>query len=320
MAGRRKRTVIYEDQPYRRHNKRHYRYTYRDRHHRLCHRIIRPKYHFNVIYSYGSRWQCSWVYPYYHRRYVFVSLGGYWPVHYNYVRYYWYPAHYYDWYGYYPVAREVGGDTYNYYTYNYYDNQADTTAVADSTIPYADHTTYADVRERMQQQNAQPPAAQTTSDILFDEGVKAFEEGNYTLAADKFLEAMQLAPDDEILPFALAQALFAGGNYQAAADILRMQFKEVIPDEEGVYYPRGLYLDEEVLLAQIEQLEKAACEKPHDLDLQLLLGYQLLGFGQVEESIGPLNVAATDGRNANTVTVLLRLAEKIQSQDMLERD
>jgi|GEM_PF-1889536 len=39
---------------------------------------------------------------------------------YGYIRYYWYGCHPYYWCGYYHVAQEVQGDTYNYYTYNYY--------------------------------------------------------------------------------------------------------------------------------------------------------------------------------------------------------
>jgi tetratricopeptide (TPR) repeat protein len=253
-----------------------------------------------------------WFYPYYHRRYIFVSLGGYWPVHYRYVRYYWYGCHPYAWYGYYPVAYEVGGDTYNYYTYNYCDGDVAVSGSCESIsgLQPVDHTTFADVRERLAQEAAGEPEQETLADRFFEDAVEAFGAGDYDLAADRFSKAMELAPDDMVLPFAYAQALFAGQKYTEAAEVLRMALANVSPEKEGVFYPRGLYPDDEVLFKQIEQLAEHTELYGFDADLQLLLGYHLFGIGELDQAVEPLRLAAQDLENASSATVLLVLLEK----------
>ena len=97
---------------------------------------------------------CDYVWPYYHRKYVFVSLGGWWPYDYTYMRYYWYGYHPYLWYGYYPVAREVvvGSDNYYTYNYNYYgDDGSPTTYSSDAPV---DPVTQARLRARLEQQKS----------------------------------------------------------------------------------------------------------------------------------------------------------------------
>jgi tetratricopeptide (TPR) repeat protein len=244
-----------------------------------------------------------------------VSLGGFWPD-YSCVRYYWYPAHSYLWYGYYPVAQEVSGETYNYYTYNYYDQPATSAndySAGTTGIATVDETTFADVREKLARQQASEPAAQTDADTLFDEGVKAFGQGSYAEAEEKFAQALGLDPQDMILPFAYAQAQIAQGKYTQAAEMLRLALSKSSPDKEGVYFPRGLYLNENTLDEQIDRLAEAAGNNPADSDLQLLLGYQWLGIGETEKALVPLNNAARDDRNRAAAIVMLDLAEKIKS-------
>ena len=305
----------YEDRhhrDYRGHNRNSH--VYRDRHNRLLHRVIYPNYRLGLYYNWGSSYRFSYDYPYYRRRYVFVSLGGYWPTNYRYRRYYWYPSHFYNWYGYYPVAREVQSDTYNYYTYNYYgDDQSGYTDTAYSSDDYATHETYADVREKMAAQEDTGPAAQELSDTYFEAAVKAFEDGDYGKAVDRFAEALRLAPEDKILPFALSQALFADGRYDQAAKVIRTVAKTFEPEKEGIFYPRGLYLDEEVLLKQVDQLANQAELSSMNFDLQLLLGYHLLGIGEIEPSIAQLSKAANAPENVEAAAVLLKLAVKIKT-------
>ncbi len=292
-----------------------YEHVYRDRRGRISHRIVWPGYRFPVYYSWGPFWTFRYVYPYYHRRYVFISLGGYWPTHYNYLRYYWYGYHPYDWYGYYPMAHEVAGDTYNYYTYNY--SYADSLAPSASYQPTGsvDHTTFADVRERLAQQTPAEPDAQTSADDYFEEGVKAFEEGDYAAAAQKFAEAMDLAPDDMVLPFAYAQALFANGQYSEAAQALRSALQNVLAEAEGVFYPRGLYTEDDLLFEQIDLLSEVAELYSSDADIQLLLGYQLLGIGEIDEAFEPLHQASLDLNNMDSAAILLDLLERIRTED-----
>lgn len=295
-------------------------HVYRDRRSRISHRIVWPGYRFPVYYSWGPLWTFRYVYPYYHRRYVFVGLGGYWPTHYNYLRYYWYGYHPYDWYGYYPMAHEVAGDTDNYYTYNY--NYADSLSPSASYQPTGsvDHTTFADVRERLAQQTPAEPDAQTSADDYFEEGVKAFEEGDYAAAAQQFAEAMDLAPEDMVLPFAYAQALFANGQYSEAAQALRSALQNVLAEAEGVFYPRGLYTEEDLLFEQIDLLSEVAELYSSDADIQLLLGYQLLGIGEIDEAFEPLHQASLDLNNKDSAAILLDLLERIRTEDAENTD
>jgi thioredoxin-like negative regulator of GroEL len=308
-----------------RHDYRHT-YTYYDSHYRLHHRVIWPHYHYPIYYRFGPSVHFRYVYPYYHRKYVFISLGGYWPGDYSYVRYYWYGWHPYVWYGYYPIAREVGGDSYNYYTYNYYSQDTDGayTSYASQTpvenqVQAVDQSTWADVRQKLDQQ-AKEPAAQTVADTRFEEGVKSFETGNYGAAADKFEEALRLSPNDMILPFAYAQALFADGKYTESADMLRRALSKVTPEKEGVFYPRGLYANDDVLYAQIEKLVDKMEEFDNDTDMQLLLGYHLLGTGETGHAREPLERASLDMENASSAKILLRLADKIESEAKAARE
>jgi len=290
-------------------------HVYVDHHNTICHSIIRPRHRIIVHYNWGPYFAFRYFYPYYHRRYVFVSLGGYWPLNYGYMRYYWYGCHPYTWYGYYPIAREVEGDTYNYYTYNYYNDggaAASESYQSTSGIQPVDHTTFADVRERLAQEATGEPDEVSLADRYFEDAVRAFEAGDYDLAAGTFSKAIEFAPDDMILPFAYCQALFADEKYTEAAEVLRTALANVTPEKKEVFYPRGLYAKEDVLLEQIDQLAEKAERYGFDGDLQLLLGYQLLGIGEIDEAVGPLQLAGQDLRNASSATVLLELLEKIK--------
>jgi predicted Zn-dependent protease len=269
-------------------------------------------------YSFGPWSTFRYVYPYYHRKYLFVSLGGYWPLSYRYRRYYWYGYHPYTWYGYYPIAREVQSDTYNYYTYNYYndDNVVGSASghVIDGIQP-VDHNTFADIREKLAQQAAEEPGEVTLADMYFEAAVKAFEADNYDVAIEKFAEAMALAPDDIILPFAYSQVLFAKGQYSEAAEVLRGILAKVSPEKEGIFYPRGLYPDDDELFEQINRLAERAELYSFDADLQLLLGYQLLGIGKLDEAVEPLQRASRDMENAVAATTLLNVLERIRAEN-----
>jgi tetratricopeptide (TPR) repeat protein len=259
-----------------------------------------------VYYDWGPWFTFRYVYPYYHRKYLFVSLGGYWPLDYCYTRYYWYGCHPYYWHGYYPIAREVPDTTYNYYTYNYYTNENGSYQPAQAVN--------SEIFENVAERTTGPQEA-TLADVYFEEAVKAFEVAQYNTAALKFAKAMELAPEDMILPFAYAQALLAGEQYSKAAEVLRMALEKVSPEKEGVFFPRGLYPDEDSLLRHIERLAERAAQFSFDADLQLLLGYQLLGVGQHDRAVEPLMNAGKDLNNAKAAGVLMELLEKIKTTD-----
>jgi len=154
------------------------------------------------------------------------------------------------------------------------------------------------------------PADETRADRDFAAAVQAFEGGDYDAATTKFHEAMQLASEDIVMPFAYTQALFAGGRYQEAAEALRRALLKSSPEEEGVFYPRGLYSDESVLNKQIEQLAEAARQNPGDGLSSLLLGYQLLGTGKLDEVAGELEKARLNSHTNQAAALLIAVLEK----------
>jgi tetratricopeptide (TPR) repeat protein len=298
--------VVYHDQPRLISDTYHHDYVYRDYHNRFRTWTVWPRFRFALYYDCGPWFTFRYAYPYYLRRYMFVSLGGYWPIDYGYTRYYWYGCHPYYWYGYYPVAREVYGSNYNYYTYNYYTD-------ADGSYEQT-RTVNPDIFENMADQTATPQEP-TLADTYFEEAVDAFSAGQYNTATLKFAKAMELAPEDMVLPFAYAQALLASEQYSKAAEVLRGVLEKVSPEKEGVFFPRGLYTDEKTLLAQIDRLADTAAQFSFDPDLQLLLGYQLLGIGQHDKAVEPLMNASKDLNDAKAAGVLMALLEKLKSAE-----
>ena len=227
-----------------------------------------------------------------------MSLGGYWPC-YTYRRYYWYGCHPYRWYGHYPPGYVIGGNTYNYYYYN--------------DAPRGEALDEA--QRKFEEVPRAEPSQESQTDRLFEQAVKAFEAGDYAAAAAKFADAADREPGDIVLPFAYVQALFAGGEYSAAAAALREALAKASPEEEGVFFPRGLYPQDSILQQHIEQLRRTAQLDPSDSDMRLLLGYQLLGMGKLDEADGHLHSAGADDKNRQSAAVLLGMLEKLKKAD-----
>jgi len=219
------------------------------------------------------------------------------------------------------VARQIEGDTYNYYTYNYYSTDTiPDEQTSNWQIPSVDENTFAGVRAKLREQAAAEPQQATVVDTYFEDAVKAFEVGAYGVAADKFGRAMELAPEDKVLPFAYAQALIGVENYIDAADVLRKVLADVEPEKVGVFFPRGLYPDDDALFEQIDSLAAKAKMYPFDGDLQLLLGYQLLGIGETEAAFEALQKASQDLQNADAAVTLLEVLDRIQNLEIQESD
>ncbi len=276
-----------------------------------------------VIFPYQNYYGISYYYPRHHRKYLFVSIGGYWPFSYRYRRYYWYGCHPNYWYG----SRPIENNTYN--TYNTYNNYYDTADTAyDYSAAYnsgADYDDFSDVREKLERQKMleqlkDVPEEESPSDVHFNRAVEAFGNGDFAGAAEEFRAAVILSPDDIILPFTYCQGLFAGGQYAHAASVLRAALSRVPEGNETIYYPRGLYADEDVLTAQIDSLAAATKTEPFNSDFQLLLGYQLLGMGKADEAIEPLTEAGKDPVNTASAELLMGLVEKVKADKAKEQN
>ena len=115
-----------------------------------------------------------------------------------------------------------------------------------------------------------------------------------------------------VLPFAYVQALLADQEYEKAAEILRSAVKELPPDQAGVFFPRGLYPDDEILFGHIDRLATQSKRNPYNSDLQLLLGYQFLGVGKYDQAEEPLRKASLDHASKPSSQVMLSLLEKLK--------
>lgn len=262
---------------------------------------------------YGGYYGFTYYYPRYHRRYIFVSVGGWWPYDYRYRRYYWYGCHPYYWYGPSVVYTSPSVSEYNTYnTYNYY-GTAPTNENASTGWKYPFGDQNYDAGDYVNKISAvDEPEYESAADLCFAQAVDLFTAGHYEDAAAQFREAIRISPDDIILPFTYSQALFADEDYAHAAAVLRSAIAAIPEDELTIYYPRGLYEKEEYLMAQIAELEKAAEAEPFAGDYHLLLGYQYLGIGDLAKAAGPLAKAAQDPANEQAAGILMELASKLE--------
>jgi hypothetical protein len=282
-----------------------------------CGRIV------SYYYDPYDYWGVSYWYPNYHRKYVFCSVGGYWPDTYRYRRYYWYGCHPYRWYGAYIADQPAVYSTYNTYnTYNTYDTYATTSQPANSDYYYdASREDFGDIRNKLRQEDVQGaedlPAEETTADSCFSQAVDMFGQGMYEQAVFKLRVAMILDPEDVVLPYAYIQALFASGDYEGAAATLQTTLRNMPAEKEKqtVYYPRGLYADEKLLNAQIDRFAVTAASKPDDAAYKLLLGYQLLGSGRLDEAITPLHQSLEAEVDNSPSMILIDLLEKIKADE-----
>ena len=276
-----------------------------------------------VSFHHGSRYGVSYYHPWYHKKYIFVSIGGYWPFSYRYRRYYNYGCHPHRWYGA-NVITYPASDTYN--TYNYYYDTPEPTTYYPPAYDTSGYDDFSDVRQRLARERLEElyrleqdvqdaPYIETEADIRFNAGVEVFAEGDYLQAIDEFREAINLSPDDIVLPFTYSQALFAAGEYAHAASVLQAAIERMPEGEETVYYPRGLYVDEEPLTDQIALLAETATNEPFAGDFDLLLGYQLLGTDRLDEAEAALDIAIADPANEKAAGLLLKLLEEARAED-----
>jgi hypothetical protein len=289
-------------------------HNFRHNHRPWYHRVVRPKYPHLIRYRRGPYFTFRYFHPRHHRKYVFVSLGGYWPWHYNYLRYYWYGYHPYRWYGYNPVVYQIEGGTYNYYTYDDSGNAVATLTPGGNIRP-VDENTFADVRSRLAEQAAKEPGQLTLADRYFENAVEAFAAADYASAANKLAEAFNIESDDLVLPFAYVQALFADRQYTQAAASLREALGRLGPDQKDVFFPRGLYSSDDILFEQIGRLAERAERDSSNTDLQLLLGYQLLGAGKFDRAAEQLRQIPDNSKNAEPAAMLLELLERINGDN-----
>ena len=146
----------------------------------------------------------------------------------------------------------------------------------------------------------------------------AFAKADYDQAVDRAAEALEDAPHNMPLLFIHSQSLFAGAQYTNAAEALRKAL--VYTDKEkGVFYSLGFYPDETILTSQIELLNVAAQAEPENADMQLLLGYQLLGISQYDAAREALEKAKTGEQNKGPAELLIDVLNETQKMTESEQ-
>ncbi len=141
---------------------------------------------------------------------------------------------------------------------------------------------------------------------------QAFVLGNYEKAVIRAQEALRQMPDNTKLRFICAQTLFADGRYQNAAITVRSTLERMAQTgQQDVFYPMSLYPDQTVLNQQIDKLTAAVNVTPYDASLKLLLGYQLLGVGRVDEALGHLRKASQDTINEKAALYLVKVSSRL---------
>lgn len=102
-----------------------------------------------------------------------------------------------------------------------------------------------------------------------------FRDSRYQDAVDAYLRALTYLTDDASIHLALADALFALGDYHYAAFMIN---KGIDLDPELAQLTidkRAFYSDAATFDAQLETLRRYAAEKPYDAAAHLVLGYNL---------------------------------------------
>ena len=157
------------------------------------------------------------------------------------------------------------------------------------TINYNDNrTSYDDVSE--------PPPVELESKRGPDSTVEVarryvklgdayFDDGRYMESADSYLRALTYVPNSPSVYFALADSLFAAGDYHYAAYTIR---KGVTMDETLVKSDvdkRTFYKDPTLYLKQETRLEEWVKAHPRDGDAWLVLGYNRFFTKDMEGSL-----------------------------------
>ncbi|MFH1614442.1 MAG: hypothetical protein ABIG61_05085 [Planctomycetota bacterium] len=141
---------------------------------------------------------------------------------------------------------------------------------------------------------------------------RLFDSGDFAEAVRKTRRATMFRPASTVLTFAYSQSLFAAGEYELSAVILWRVVNEASEKGLPVVFGHELYRDKSVLVKQINELAEKVDDNPKDTNLQLLLGYQLLGIGQVEQGRMVLKKVADSYVNGRAASALLGHAAQMK--------
>lgn len=126
----------------------------------------------------------------------------------------------------------------------------------------------------------------------FDEGLSAFQGGDYSGALSQWNSALKLLPSDPVVHEVRCLALFATGDYNAAAAGLN-SLLAVAPGMDWTTMS-GLYGNVDEYTSQLRKLEQYAEMNPNDASSHFVLAYHYLVTGSKDEAINALRVVTAN--------------------------
>ena len=240
-------------------------------------------------YSRGYRYGRHYGRRHYrHGFYFYIGIPyGYYSYGYPYSRYYYYGEPYPRYY--YPNRSYTYSPSYYYYD----DKDSDDKKYQPDKADQSDE-----------------PVETEKTDPYVEKVANAFAAGDYVRAVGLSKQAIAAEPESFVLPFIHSQSLFAAGRYNDSAYELRKALDKAGTERKGVYFSPGLYPDKSVLDSQIAELKTAADSDLYNYDLQLLLGYQLLGVEKYDQAMNALEQAEKDSRNRAPARLLIAVLEQ----------
>jgi tetratricopeptide (TPR) repeat protein len=122
-----------------------------------------------------------------------------------------------------------------------------------------------------------PPPKDDDADVdPIAAGKKAFADGLYGLAAQRFRQAVLADPRDHLARFLLAQAQFALAKYRDAVESIEAGLDRKKDWPDSGFRVRTLYgKNDDHFLGQLKRLEEVIDKHPKDPDLLFLRAYEL---------------------------------------------
>jgi hypothetical protein len=186
------------------------------------------------------------------------------------------------------------------YEYHYYNPDGSYYSPSDEYIP--------DESYQSQQQYEDQTAA--SIDNQLDKIAEAFASEDYFNAVYYSRRAIEQYPEDVPLKFVYAQSLMADNDYHRAAQALRQAIDAADIENDGIFFPFGIYPNNEILNTHIDKLKQKVRYEPSNTNYQLLLGYELLGIGKYSEASTALEKAKINLENEKYANILLNVIEK----------
>jgi tetratricopeptide (TPR) repeat protein len=115
-------------------------------------------------------------------------------------------------------------------------------------------------------------------------GRAAFADGDYGRAAEHFAAATAADPAEPTTYFLHGQAHFASGQYRDAVARIRDGLARDPRWPQFPFAPAALYGDPKQFAAHLADLKKANADRPGQVTLEFLLGYQLWFGGEKAEA------------------------------------